>query len=434
MRLNRKSAVGLGAIVVALLGSFLLWPLLMPISDVGPAPDFGVSVYPTTPDSPMYTSVGQNWTLTYQAQWLYGIHAGQAIKNATVTIQVNSTTNQNKPIDLKLNTTSGVFSFNYSSLTADILTFNVTKLVTEEVTEYNANAFDLETGSGGLQSRVVTVWWDKFHVALLESDTASLGAMAVLVNVTYQLLPEEGLTLPAWATYSHQTFLPKIVHGQHVIINGVPARETETAGIYTASSASWFPTTYVHVAIAQENWTTTYTGFSFVHNTNALIWDYAIAATGALVIAAVSVRFIMFRKAKGTDFFKRSNFPFFAGILLALASAISLYWGIVGIDSTLQGFNWMLLAALGIVSCGVGLAGAIMSLKNKNHAFVIFSVIVPLITNFVVVKAELGMYQLATPWITLIVAFAASLLSGLLICNADDHAAPRSSKKKPTES
>ncbi len=384
--------------------------------------NYWVAVNPTIPDSPMYTSVGQNWTFAYEAVWSYGDKTGQPIENATVTIQVNSTI-QNKVADLHLNTTSGTFSFNYTSLTADILTFNVTKLVTTENEEFYLNAYDVETERGPLQSRVVTVYYDTLHVALVDSDTTILGATAVSVNVTYQLLPEEGLALESWATYSGQTFLPKIAHGQTVIINGGQAQETAMPGIYTAEVAGWFPTAYIHVAASQQNWTTTYTGFGFTHVANSPTWGYAVAFAGVALTATASLKLVLLRKSNNDGLIKRSNLPFFAGTLLAVASAISLYWTAVGIDGALAGFDWAFLAGFGLVSGAVGFVGAIMAFKRRKQAFAIASIIVPLMVNSVVVKTALDVYQLTTPWMVLIGAFAVAVVSGLLIANSENQAA-----------
>ena len=94
---------------------------------------FPVTVKPTSADSPFYTSVGNNWTLSFTAN-----SNGEAIQNATVKIDVKNS--QNTVLEtLKFNTTSGVFKFNYSSVEADILTFKPTSLTTMDGQEYTTD-------------------------------------------------------------------------------------------------------------------------------------------------------------------------------------------------------------------------------------------------------------------------------------------------------
>jgi len=427
MRFKWKLAFVFTAGSLALLSAYILLPMLM-MSPVQPVyaetSNYWIAVNPILSDSnlPMYTSTGQNWTLLYEALWIQGEKSGQPVENATVTIRVNSTL-QNKAADLHLNTTSGIFGFNYTSLTADILTFNVTKLETADGDEYYLNVYDPETGRGALQSQLVTVWWDAIHVELAESDTTKIGATKILVNVTYQLLPKEGLTLPAWATYSGQTFLPKPVHGQNITINGVQAQETSTPGIYIAEVSNWFPTAYIHVAAAQQNWTTTHVGFSFTHTANLPVWAYISVFAGVTLTGAILFKVVMLKKSSNSGLSKRSNLQFFAGILLAVASAMSMYWTAVGIEGIIAGFDWTVLAVLGIVSSVTGLVGVIMIFRRKNQAIVIASVILPLVVNLVVVKAELDVYQLPTPWIALFGTFAVTALSGILIANSENQVA-----------
>ena len=96
---------------------------------------------------------------------------------------------------LNLNTTEGLFSFNYSSSIAEIITFKPIKLVTQNGTEYKPSLLDAGKNLFGLQSESLVVWWDTFHVSLVSYNTKTQGAATVTVNVTYLLLPEDGLTL-----------------------------------------------------------------------------------------------------------------------------------------------------------------------------------------------------------------------------------------------
>jgi hypothetical protein len=379
-----------------------------------------VTVNSTTQSTTMYTVVGQNWTLSFEAYWTHGDKSGQSIQNATVTIQVTSTTKNQLIENLAFNTTTGTFAFNYSSATADILKFNATKLVTEDGTIYDDSAV-VDEGNGvfGFQSESVTVWWDTFHVSLVGSNTETSGTTTVTVGVTYLLLPEEGLTLPDYATYAHQTFLPKIVHGANVTINGVEADESSVAGIYTANVPCWFSTAYIHVGVSQEGWATTHTGFSFAHNANGPFWIYGVLIASAFILVTFCLRYVSLRKTKRPDAFKQC-FPFFGGILLAVASVISLYWTLVGIDGTLHGFDWNLLAVLGLISFGLGLTGAVLSLRRKNQTLVLFAICLPLIVNLVPVHISLERYQLSVPWVNLMAALAIAIASGFLISNADE--------------
>ncbi len=382
--------------------------------------NYWVTVNPTT-DSVMYTTVGRNWTLAFQAMWSYGDNSGQLISSATVTMQVSGE-KSGAIATLQLNTTSGLFSFNYSSSTADKITFTPTKLTTQDGVEWNSTL--LKTNGNqvyGFQSKSVTVWWDTFQVSLINSKTGNLEATAVSVNVTYFLLPEEGLTLPSKDTYSNQTFLPKIVHGANVTINGVKAEETSVAGIYTANVSTVFPTAYVLVAVSQSGWTTTYTAFNFTHAANEAIWTDASLIVLILVGVLFFIYFVLFRKpSPGASLSARAGFPFIGGVLLLFSSVVSLYWGSIGVEATLHGFNWLFLAISGSGSFVAGLLGSFFSIRKKNQALVIFLICIPLVVNFIVIKYSLDAYQLTIPWLTIYLSLAASILSGLLISNSDE--------------
>ena len=270
--LNQRSISRIALISILLLT--LVLPILVETATAQTPSNYYVTVNPTTPDSPIYTTVGRNWTVSFEALWSYGDNSGQAITNAIVTVQVKNS--KNEAINtLSVNTTTGLFSFNYSSSTVDVLTFKPIKLVTQDGVKWTPNLLDAGKSLYGFQSKSVVVWYDTFHVSLVSFDTKTLGVTAVSVNVTYLLLPEDGLTLPEWATYSNQTFLPKIVHNAIVTINGVKAEET-SMGIFTAKVSIWLPTSYIVVGVSQEGWVTTHTGFSFAHNANEP-FGYAIA-------------------------------------------------------------------------------------------------------------------------------------------------------------
>jgi hypothetical protein len=404
---------------IAVLLLILVLPIVVKPSNAQTASNYYVTVNPTTPNSTSYTTVGQNWTISFEALWSYGENSGQDIGNATVTVQVDNAKNE-VVNTLLFNTTTGLFSFNYSSSTADVLTFTPTKLVAQNDTEYTPKLLNSGNSLYGFQSKSVVVWWDTFHVSLVSYGTGSLGVTSVMVNVTYLLLPENGLTLPESATYSHQTFLPKIVHNATVTINGAKAEETSVDGIFTSNVSVWLPTAYVLVGVSQEGWTTTYTGFSFAHNANEPLWAVAAVLGLVLVVVSLTFFFVLRRKSRDDVLSRRKGYAFLGGVLLAITSVVSLYWGLVGLDSTLHGFDWSFLTILGFLSFGFGLTASVLSLKRKYQPLAIMAVLAPLLTNLVAVKSSLDTYGLANPWLLLIVSAGLSFVSGVLICNADE--------------
>ncbi len=365
----------------------------------------------------MYTPVGRNWTLTFEAAWSYGDSSGQPVRNATVTIQVSNSKNQ-VVNTLSLNTTAGVFSFNYSSSTADALTFTPVKLATQDGTEWKTNLIDAQKNLYGLQSKSAVVWWDTFQVSPVSHNTGTIGSTSVSVNVTYLLLPEDGLTLPEWATYSNETFLPKTVQNAAVSINGAKAEETSD-GIFSANVPTWLPTSYVIVEVSQNGWVTTHTAFSFAQDANEPPWLLAAAFFVALMTILI-VFFIRARRRKESNLSRKMYYAVLGGFLLAISSAISLYWGLVGLEGALNGFEWLLLAAMGFVSFGLGLVASALSIARKRQALVISALIAPMITNLIIAKTSLDTYQLANPLLILFGSIFLSVASLILICNADE--------------
>jgi hypothetical protein len=134
----------------------------------------------------------------------------------------------------------------------------------------------------------------------------------------------------------------------------------------------------------------------------------------------LTLYFVWSRKSKGTAVVGRAGFPVFGGVLLTVAAFISLYWGIIGFDGALHGFDWALLGLAGVGSFACGLAGSVMSLRRKNQTWAIFAACVPLIVNEVAVKAALDGYQLATPWMMMALSLAVAVISGILISNANE--------------
>ena len=103
--------------------------------------NYYVTVKPSVTTALQYISAGKNASLQFEALWTYGPNQGTPIANATATIDVID--QQNKTIEtLNVNTTTGLFSFNYLAKTAQILAFNATKLVTQDGVEWNSDPLD----------------------------------------------------------------------------------------------------------------------------------------------------------------------------------------------------------------------------------------------------------------------------------------------------
>jgi hypothetical protein len=392
----------------------LVLPIVAKVTIAQTTNNYFVTVNPTKPESLMYTIVGRNWTISFEALWSYGDNSGEAIKNATVTIQVSNS--KNDIINtLQLNTTTGIFSFNYSLSTPDKLTFKPTELITQDGAKYNSKLFDAKNSVYGFHSKSVVVWWDTFHVSLVNSSTNTLGTVTVSVNVTYLLLPENGLTLPEWATYSNQTFFPKIVHGANVTINGLKANET-SIGIYTANSSIWLSTAYIHVGVSKEGWITKYAGFSFTHTANEPLWEYT-AIIGLFSVVALAISFYRKSQSRGLSLSKNVTL---GGVLLLITSFISFYWGLVGFEGALHGFNWIFLTLLGLLSFGFGLVGGILSLRRKNQTLVLLLITMQMITNSVAIISSHNMYALANPWLMVIPSFVLSVISGILLSREEE--------------
>jgi hypothetical protein len=386
-------------------------------------------IKPISGDSVMYTAVGRNLTVTFQAIWTFGSDEGQAIQNAAVAIKVTNRAHQQIET-LSVNSTTGTFSFNYSSPSADILTFTPTKLTTDDGKNWKTEFVDSASNVYGLKAESTVVWWDTFNVDLISSDTGSLGKVAVSINVTYLLLPEEGLTLPASSAYNNASFLPKIAQDVNVTINGIKAQSTQTRGVYTVDTSTFLPTAYVNVQVSQEGWSTTSTGFSFAQNSNLTLWIYGVVFILGLTLVSFAVYFFKSKRANNQMIIKHPGFPFYGGILLAATSIISLYWGIVGIDGTFHTFNWLALGALGVLTFFFGIAGSVMALRKKNQALVIFAVIIPMIMNLIGVKASFDIYGLANPWPIFAISILISVISGYFLCNSDQNFKQTNSQTK----
>lgn len=377
---------------------------------------YWVTVNPVTSSSIVYGNVEKNWTIPFQALWSYGENSGKAIENATLTVEVKTLDDVSVETISETTNSTGFATLYYISSDPTVLTFTPTSLVTQDETEYNSGLFEYSQSVYGLQPNSLTVYWDTLDASLVSTNTDTQGVTTVSVNVTYLMVPEEGLTIP---NSSPEQVYPKIAHGVNVTINDVKAEETSVSGVYTANFSTWLPTTYVIVESSQDGWLPAHNGFSFDHNSNLVMWTPAIAIL--LVVVAVLVLYRLFKKTEDNARFGSAGFPFIGGVLLALASFISLYWGIVGLDGTLSGFDWLWLVAFELLSFGFGVAGSIMALTKRKQAIVIFAVCVPLLANVIAIKSALDAYQLAAPWLIILPSFILSVLSGILISNADKH-------------
>jgi len=407
--LNAKSLL-----LLAFIGALLILTLFAGcVSAQTQQNNFYVTVKPASiSDALIYMSVGKNATLSFQALWTYGPDENKSIQNATVIIQISNA--NGKVVEmLSENTLSGTFSFNYTSSNPEALTFTPTELTTQDGRIWGpTKLIDSANNAYGFTSSPAQVWWDTFHTSMVSRDTGTFGKVAVSVNVTYQLLPEDGLQVGT-------VHVSKTVSGANVTINGVKAQETQTPGIYSASSSTWLPTAYLKVDVAKDGWTTTHTAFSFTQEANTPIWTYSVATASVLGFAIILLQFFMSKKTSKQPSLKHSNYPFYGAVLLAVTSIMSLYWGIVGLEATLHSFDWILLASLGIVSFACGLLGIVTALQKKRQALAIFALVVPLFMNVVGVKSSLDMYGLANPWLIILPSLVLSILSGYFISNSD---------------
>jgi hypothetical protein len=139
-----------------------------------------------------------------------------------------------------------------------------------------------------------------------------------------------------------------------------------------------------------------------------------------LALAVIVVILIVLLRKSESKILSMENYPTLGGILLAITSFISLYWGLVGLDSTMNGFDWLPLAVFGIFSFIFGFLGGALSLRKSHQALAVFSINFPMITNLIGVKYSLDLYGLDTQWLMLIASFVLSLICAFLICNADE--------------
>lgn len=415
MRLHRTSAFRI------LLASLLLFSAFSILVETASAQaelgHYWVTVNPTVPGLIVHSTLGLNWTISFQATWTYGSNSGKTVENATVHIEVRAADGTIMDTLLPATNATGQVSLSYSSSTPSVLTFVPTKLVTEDGVEWNSSV--VEGAYGARVEAVVTIYWDSFDALLISADTHALEAAKVSVNITYLMVPQEGLTALQPPDYSQNDYVPKYVHGAHVKIDGVEAEETSVPGVYTAETSTWLPTAYILVEISQAGWPKIDKALGFTHNANEIVWASATAFGLVCVIVVLTYHHFSTKGTRGRALFKKSGFPSIGAGLSAIASFISVYWAMIGLESALHGFDWTLLAVFGIVAFIVGLAGSAMSKMKKSFAFALVAVCFPLFENTVVVKYSLDNYQLATPWMAIAAAIIFSMLGGISIGMSD---------------
>jgi hypothetical protein len=362
--------------------------------------------------------------LSFEAVWSYGENAGKLIVNAAVDIlvsgQISGPDNlpNNSPVTKSFNTTTGTFHFNYSSTSEDILTFTPIQIKTSDGQVFKSETTNIDgVQAVGLKGDSAKVWYDTFHVNLLSYNTDTPEKISATFNITYLLLPENGLTMSTQSTYNGQSLLQKIIHDANVTVNGVPATEIQN-GIYSAESSTVFPTSYVIVNVSQDGWVTTGTGFDFPHNANQPLWSNIGFAALAVIVALTLLGVFWLRRTQKP--LKQTIRPFLGGVLLLVPSLVSVYWVAVGIEVFLHGFNWAVLVILCLTSAVLGIAGALLCFKRVKQTFVFLFLFVPVAVNVAFVKFALDSYFLSIPWLLMGLTLVSSVLSLLLIGNSDE--------------
>lgn len=418
MHQRRRSHVCFAAILAFLVLAPVL--CLIPKETNAQTPTEGsVIVYPDA-QVPIYGSIGHNWTITFEARYRCN-QTDEPVSNATVEIKVTNA--EGKPVNtFECNTTQGTFSFNYTSNVPAILTFTPTKLVMQDKTEWSIAQPEKSLIVPFIS---VTIYWDTFSVALVESTSSNLGAGSLSVKVTRLLLP--GGSIASYEGERAIALVNKVVDDANVTINGVEAQKTSEAGVYTANISEVFPTQYTLVTVSQDEWKTTQTAFSTTHSANLKVWLIAVAA-----IASSAGAFFLAFKLKAFKANRNSKYPFLGGVSLLLAAFISLYWAAVGFEAVAHGFSWLAFAALEACCVLLGTLCAAFAVARKNQAAVIFSVPLLLVVNSIVAMSSLGAYGLPTPWLLVgaVVLFCA--VGFFFVSNADEEFAKTKSSKALT--
>ena len=125
-------------------------------------------------------------------------------------------------------------------------------------------------------------------------------------------------------------------------------------------------------------------------------------------------------RAKGQSLFRKSRLPDIGAVLLIVASLVSVYWALVGVEGALSGFDWIVLMVFGISAFVLGLAGSVMSKMRKNFPLTVITVCFPLIENGPLAKYSFDDSGLAIPWIPIIAGTVICISSGILIAMSDE--------------
>jgi hypothetical protein len=192
-----------------------------------------------------HSTVDWEWNFTYEARWDWGESKGEIIPNATLPIEVYDVANESNIVlvnNFLLTTDNrGCVSFVYSSPIPRVLRFKPTKLITRDGAEYNSSLYETtyeqySTASYynlyGFRSNESTIYWDDFDMSIANVDVNRLGTSKVAVNLTYQMIPTEGVWVGMWDP-EKTNYIPKYVSNANVTVNGVKADEL-SPGLYEA--------------------------------------------------------------------------------------------------------------------------------------------------------------------------------------------------------
>jgi hypothetical protein len=239
---------GIARFTLLIASLLVVFPAFIGTIRAQPTSQYWVTVMPTAPGLAVHSPLGHNWTVSFRVTWTYGSNIGQVIGNATMPINVTTHEVVLETLLLKTNDT-GYVSFNYASSSPSSLTFVPTKLVTEDGVEWNSSLLE---GAYGFQSSPIAIYWDSFGASLVKVDTSAMGVARLTINVTYLLIPQEGITALQPSNYSHYDYVPIYVHGADVRVDGVEAEESSVLGVYTAQISTGLPEEYVLVQISQQ--------------------------------------------------------------------------------------------------------------------------------------------------------------------------------------
>lgn len=255
-----------------------------------------------------HSTVGWEWNFTYEALWDWGERKGEIIPNATIPIEVYDVANESNPVLVDnftlITDNMGQVSFVYSSPVPRVLRFKPTKLITQDGVEYNSSLYETtyepySTASYynlyGFTSSETTIYWDDFDISIASVDVNQLGTSKVTVNLTYQIIPPEGIWVGMWDP-ENTNYIPKYVSNANVTVNGIKASET-SPGLYEAQVSTWLPTASFDVKVSKNGWHERSKTFSFVHNANQVVW-VAVSVSLGIVFAALLLYHFLFARRR----------------------------------------------------------------------------------------------------------------------------------------